>query len=112
MHLAAALVQIVLWHAYRAGEEQALNQAVAEYNAEARARGVEVRAVPVPFDAYNQKRASAIPHGNGPDLFIASHDGLGEWRRDGLVAPLQATSAAADFMTGQTIFLDGGHSVA
>ncbi len=100
MSLAGALLQVVLWHAYRAGEEQALNQAVAQYNALSQSRGVEVRAVPVPFDAYNQKRASAIPHGNGPDLFIASHDGLGEWVRDGLVAPMSAPVDERAFLPG------------
>jgi arabinogalactan oligomer/maltooligosaccharide transport system permease protein len=107
MHLAAALIQVVLWHAYRAGEEQAIDQAVAAYNREAIARGVEVRSVPVPFDAYNQKRASAIPHGNGPDLFIAAHDGLGSWRRDGLVQPLRAQPAATEFLPGTLSPLGG-----
>ncbi len=88
MFLTAAVLQVVLWHSYREGEERALAKAVAQYNELAKAREVEVVAVPVPFAAYAEKRAAAIPHGNGPDLFISSHEGRGEWRRDGLVAPL------------------------
>ncbi len=93
-----ALAQVIVWHAYRGAEEQALQQAIDAYDAAT--PGVTVRAVPVPFDAYQQKRAAAIPHGNGPDLFIASHEGLGEWRRDGLVAPFAAGLAPDEFMDG------------
>jgi len=103
MSIAALVVQVILWHSYRAGEEQALTHAVAEYNSLAVSRGVEVRAVPVPFDAYAQKRAAAIPHGNGPDLFIASHDGLGEWLRDGLVAPYAGALDPSLYVNGTTL---------
>ena len=99
MSVAALALQIVLWHAYRGGEEAALQHAIARYNT-TRAHAVEVRAVPVPFDAYASKRAAAIPHGNGPDLFIASHEGLGEWQRDGLVRPFATAVDASEFLPG------------
>ena len=109
MSVAAFALQVILWHAYRAGEEVALQQAIAEYNLTQRNRGVEVRAVPVPFDAYAQKRAAAIPHGNGPDLFIASHEGLGEWLRDGLVAPYAGPVDDTLYVAGTTtpLLIDG-----
>ncbi|MBM4359551.1 MAG: extracellular solute-binding protein [Deltaproteobacteria bacterium] len=72
-----------LWHAYRGDEARALEELVV---------GAEVELLAVPSDAYATKLSAAIPHGQGPDLFIDAHERLGDYLRLGLVAdlPLEA----------------------
>lgn len=77
---------IVLWHAYRGGEEKAIAQIVAAYDDEN--PGVRIEVLSIPFDAYTSKLGAAIPRAHGPDLFIDAHERLGIYLRDGLVAPV------------------------
>lgn len=88
--LAAAEGEVILWHSYRAGEAQAIDEAVTAFRAEARERfpGLEVRVLQVPFGAYSHKLRSAIPQGNGPDLFVGGHDQLGDLVERRLVVPV------------------------
>ena len=44
--------------------------------------------VALPFGAFDSKLETAIPRGNGPDLFIAAHDRLGHWAASGLLEPV------------------------
>lgn len=74
---------VVLWHSYAGAEKQALEQLVAELD------GPEVRLVQVPYDTFADKITNAIPHGNGPDLFIFAHDRLGDWSATELVEPIE-----------------------
>jgi arabinogalactan oligomer/maltooligosaccharide transport system permease protein len=76
---------VVVWHAYRGGEEAALKKVLARFEAE---RHVKVTALAVPYDAYLSKLEAAIPRGNGPDLFLGPHNRLGEYLRHRLVAPV------------------------
>ena len=76
---------VLLWHAYRGAEEQALTQVIEAFNA--RNRDYRVEALALPYDAFASKLTSAIPGGHGPDLFIFAHERLGGWAREGLVAP-------------------------
>lgn len=76
---------IVLWHSY-SGEEKA---ALEEITAQLGERGVRVNLVQVPHDNFADKITHAIPHGNGPDLFIFAHDRLGDWVATGLVEPIE-----------------------
>ena len=64
---------LVVWHAYRGGEEAALKLVLARFERE---RGVKVTALAVPYDAYLSKLEAAIPRGNGPDVFIGPHTNL------------------------------------
>lgn len=82
----AQATTVRVWHAYRADEERALAMLARRY--EAQHPGVTIDLVALPYDAYAYKLESAIPHGNGPDLFVASHETLGERARAGLVSPL------------------------
>lgn len=75
----AMAAPIRLWHAYRGDEARTLSELV---------RGHDVELLAVPSDAYATKLAAAIPHGQGPDLFIDAHERLGDYLRQGLVAPL------------------------
>ena len=78
----ASAAPIHLWHAYRDDELKALEAILAQW------KGEPVDAVSIPYDAYNSKLAAAIPHGDGPDLFIAEHKLLGDFRYHKLVAPV------------------------
>ena len=81
----AGATGIDLWHAYR-GDEAAAIERAAEHWGEA--QGVEVRVLAIPFGAFDAKVETAIPRGNGPDLFIAAHASLGKWDAMGLVQPI------------------------
>ncbi len=94
--LACAQDELRVWHAYRGREEAALVEAARAF--EASAPGVHVVLVAQPFGAYASKLGSAIPTGNGPDLFIDTHDRVAAYQRAGLVAsvasgPLEARIA-------------------
>ena len=45
--------------------------------------------VAVPYDAFADKLTSAIPRGNGPDLFIYPHDRIGDWADAGMIEPIE-----------------------
>lgn len=38
-----------------------------------------------------------VPTGEGPDIIVSAHDGLGEWVNNGVVAPIELGDKAADF---------------
>ena len=71
-----------LWHAYRGNEEKALEAILATW------KGSPVETLAVPYDAYATKLAAAIPLGEGPDLYIDSHERLGDYRARRIVAPV------------------------
>lgn len=71
-----------LWHAYRGNEEKALEAILAAW------KGSPVETLAVPYDAYATKLAAAIPLGEGPDLYIDSHERLGDYRARRIVAPV------------------------
>ena len=108
---ALAALHVVLWHPYRAAEEQALEQAARVY--ERAHPGVTVEVVAVPYDAYAYKLEAAIPRGNGPDLFVGKQDSVGEWARTELVRPIDERALApgelAQFLDGTVEPLELGH---
>lgn len=73
---------IRLWHAYRGDEEAALLQLVEQWD------GASVELLPLAYDAMANKLGAAIPLGEGPHLFIDSHERLGDYRRRQIVAPV------------------------
>jgi arabinogalactan oligomer/maltooligosaccharide transport system substrate-binding protein len=77
--LAAGAAEIVVWHAYRAEEKEALEKVVAQFNASPAARGNRVTTLAVPYDAFADKITAAVPRGKGPDIFIYAQDRLGGW---------------------------------
>ncbi len=89
---APARQRILVWHAYRAAEEQALLQLLAQFNAAQPTYRAE--ALALPYDAYASKLTAAIPTGHGPDLFVFAQERVAVWARDGLLAPLDADAAA------------------
>ncbi len=84
----AATEPLRVWHAYRGDEEAALDRALADFQRDAAARGeeVEITTLAIPYDAFSAKISAAIPLGDGPHLFIDSHERLGDYRNREIVA--------------------------
>ena len=94
---------VVLWHAYTGLERDALEQSAAAWNREHASTPITL--VAVPYDAFADKLTSAIPGGNGPDLFIYPHDRIGDWSAAGVIEPIEywVDDARADRFTGEAI---------
>ncbi|HEY3802647.1 MAG TPA: extracellular solute-binding protein [Kofleriaceae bacterium] len=90
---------IVLWHAYNGAERDALEATVTAWNAEHADEPITL--VAVPYDAFADKLSSAIPRGNGPDLFIYPQDRIGDWADAGVIEPIEfwVDDARADRFT-------------
>src|SRR5437763_65953 len=73
--------EIVVWHAYRAGEKSALEKVAAAYNSSH--PSTKVSTLAVPYDAFADKISAAVPRGKGPDVFIYAQDRLGGWSEAG-----------------------------
>jgi maltose-binding protein MalE len=96
---------VVLWHSYGGDERAALEQIIADFNAGD--SGIRIEPVAVAYDGFADKITSAIPNGNGPDLFIFAHDRLGDWRAAGLIEPIEyyVDDALADRFRFQALAL-------
>ncbi len=81
---AAYAGDVVVWHAYRGAEEAALQEVVDAFEADS---DVQVSLVALPFGGFGSKVETAIPRGNGPDLFIAGHDSVVKWSQMGILDP-------------------------
>lgn len=84
--LADARPELVLWHAYRAREQEALERFLVELNQ--RETRFRVTVLAVPYDAYLDKITAAIPRGRGPDVFVAAHDTIGDWAEAKTIDPV------------------------
>ena len=80
----AHAADLVVWHAYRGDEARAIEAAAEAWGGSAE---VEVQVVAIPFGAFDAKVETAIPRGNGPDLFISGHGNIGKWRSMDLLQP-------------------------
>jgi len=78
--------EVMLWHSYRAAEQQALEKTVRDFNTSH--NDIKIKTLFVPYDAYLDKITAAIPHGHGPDIFIVAHDRIGGWADSGHIAPI------------------------
>ncbi len=94
---------IVLWHAYQGTERDALVASAAAWNAEHPDQPLEL--VGVPYKAFADKLTSAIPGGNGPDLFIYPQDRIGDWADAGVIEPLEfwVDDARADRFSNEAL---------
>ena len=84
---------VVLWHAYNGDERIALEATAAAWNAAHPDQ--QLTLVAVPYDAFADKLSSAIPRGNGPDLFIYPQDRIGDWADAGDGMAIEITSGIA-----------------
>jgi len=89
--LARAADPVRLWHAYRDAELDALITTVEAYTA---AGGAKVELLQVAHESFGSKLGAAIPLGDGPHLFIDSHERIGDYRLRGLLGPADAALEA------------------
>jgi arabinogalactan oligomer/maltooligosaccharide transport system substrate-binding protein len=78
---------VVLWHAYTGMERTALETTAAQWNA--KHPETPLTLVAVPHDSFADKLTSAIPRGNGPDLFIFADDRIGAWAESHTIEPIE-----------------------
>lgn len=83
---AEAKTPVHLWHAYRAQEKAALEEVAQKFNAGN--KEIELKLLPIPYDAFADKITAAVPRGKGPDLFIFAQDRVGDWAASGVVEPI------------------------
>jgi arabinogalactan oligomer/maltooligosaccharide transport system substrate-binding protein len=82
--------EVVVWHGYRGSEKAAFDKVVDGFN-KANAGKVKVTAVAVPPDTLADRITTAVPQGQGPDVFLFAQDHLGGWVSSGkTVAPLDS----------------------
>ena len=74
-----AATNLLVWHAYRGGEKTAFEKVVDMYNRRNATKGISVKTLAIPYDAYADKISAAVPRGKGPDVFIFAQDRLGGW---------------------------------
>jgi len=79
--------KIVIWHAYRGEEKDAIEAVAANFNKEH--ADIQVSLLAVPFDALADKVSAAVPRDKGPDLFIYAQDRLGGWIVAGIAEPIE-----------------------
>jgi len=81
---------VSLWHAYGTGsaEEDAVTEIVA--NAQAEFPDMQIDVLQIPFDQIFNKWQTEVAAGEGPDMFIAPNDDLGNMARAGLVMDITA----------------------
>jgi len=96
--------EITLWHAYRGQERTVLEQLVKDYDSAHPEVTVVVRALA--YDSFVTKLEAAAPRGNGPDLFIAAHERLGDWVPLGLVEPTPSDAGGFHPSTIRALTLD------
>ncbi|MBK7864097.1 MAG: extracellular solute-binding protein [Archangiaceae bacterium] len=106
LSLFLAATPLKLWHAYRGGEEQALQELSKQFSAET---GNPVELLAVPYDAFSAKLTSTIPHGAGPDVFIFAHERLRQFQRLDVVAPSQLDRAEYLEAAVDALEVDGRH---
>ncbi len=85
--------ELTLWHAYRGAEAEALDEVVTHWNDLYPDR--QVKAQSFAPSVYSSKITNDIPRGNGPDVFIAAHEQVGDWSQTGLLADWE--QPATDF---------------
>jgi arabinogalactan oligomer/maltooligosaccharide transport system substrate-binding protein len=71
--------KLVVWHAYRGAEKTAFEKVIGMYNKKMASKGLQVKSLAIPYDAYADKISAAVPRGKGPDVFIFAQDRLGGW---------------------------------
>ena len=78
--------ELTIWHAYSGAEREVLERSAARWTAAH--PELPLHPVYVPYDAFADKLSSAVPNGNGPDLFVYANDRLGDWTASGILEPI------------------------
>ncbi len=61
--------------------------------------GVKIELVEKAVEEIGPDFVAQVPTGEGPDMIISAHDGLGEWVKNGLVAPIELGDKVDTFAT-------------
>ena len=83
----AAPATIVIWHAYRGEEKDAIESVAQNFNKTH--KDIQISLLAVPFDALADKVSASVPREKGPDLFIYAQDRLGGWIMAGIAEPIE-----------------------
>ncbi len=102
---AKAQEPLKLWHAYGGAEEDAIRQAARAFE---QAHGIEVEILANAFGAYGSKLESAIPTGQGPDVFIDAHERLASYLERSLIAPIEGSDVSSFSAEDLSALTDGG----
>jgi arabinogalactan oligomer/maltooligosaccharide transport system permease protein len=107
----ASAQELTVWHAYGASEARGLDAALDAFVASH--PGVTLDVLANAFQAYANKLTTAIPTGEGPDVFIDAHERLGTYVERGLVQPLHGVGLRErlDFDEGALAALSAGDRV-
>jgi len=89
---AAAGGSIVVW--VDQNREAAVSAAADKFTADT---GTAVELVIKNFDDIRAEFAAQVPTGEGPDITVGAHDWLGEFTKNGVVAPVELGDATADY---------------
>ncbi len=73
---------------------EAMKEVAATFEEE---KGIKVDLVIRDFGKLRDDFTAQVPTGKGPDITIGSHDFIGAWVRDGVIAPVELGDKAADF---------------
>jgi len=60
--------------------------------------GVKIELVEKAVEDIGPDFVAQVPTGEGPDMIISAHDGLGEWVKNGVVAPVELGDTVDDFV--------------
>ena len=82
----ASATELSVWHSYRGSEREAFEAQLALYDAEH--DELTLQPLALPNDSYSTKLESAIPRGNGPDVFVFAHERVGDWKAKGFIVPV------------------------
>ena len=106
---AAALTgEVTLWHSYGSGggETGALNKVLDQVRAAN--TGLTINVIEQPFDQIFNKWRTETAAGEGPDMFIAPNDSLGQDAREGSLMDLDALLAGNAALAGyHQVAIDG-----
>ena len=83
----AAPATIVIWHAYRGEEKDAIESVAQNFNKTH--KDIQISLLAVPFDALADKVSASVPREKGPDLFIYAQDRLGGWIMAGIAEQIE-----------------------
>jgi arabinogalactan oligomer/maltooligosaccharide transport system substrate-binding protein len=83
----AAPATVVIWHAYRGEEKEAIEAVAQKFNQTH--KDIKISLLAVPFDALADKVSASVPREKGPDLFIYAQDRLGGWIAAGIAEPIE-----------------------
>jgi arabinogalactan oligomer/maltooligosaccharide transport system substrate-binding protein len=79
----AHAMDLTVWHAYRGAEKTAFEKVAKLYESKMADKGIHVKTLAIPYDAYADKISASISRGKGPDVFIYAQDRLGGWIESG-----------------------------